>query len=343
MAARYLCTPMFRYILPLLLLVLSFEASAQPGTTAQNSADAQGRKQGQWSKFWPNGKMRYMGQFKDDKALGEFKHYDEDGHLVSIQRHAGDGKVSRAQHFHPNGKVMATGKYLAQLKDSTWNYFDTEGRLRKVERYSNGQLHGAQEAYYDNGQMAELDNYQKGILHGEHKSWFDNGKLKSTSVIVQGEPEGKMTFYYVSGKKEIEGQMVNGDRDGAWFYYNADGSVQLQMLYSRGEVVKERKENGVFKEYYDDGQLMSEVKYKASKLEGPFVEYYDNGNWVLRQMPSDPIMGTPPDMERVLQGQSKKREGSYRDGLLEGEVKEYDPKGKLIRTLRYNAGSLVEQ
>lgn len=343
MVARYLCAPMFRYILPLLLLVLSFEASAQSGTYTQNSADSQGRKQGQWSKFWPNGKMRYMGQFKDDKALGEFKHYDEDGHLVSIQHHAGDGKVSRAQHFHPNGKVMATGKYVAQVKDSTWNYFDTEGRLRKVERYANGQLHGGQEAYYSNGQMAELDNYQKGILHGEHKSWFDTGKLKSTSEIVQGEPEGKMTFYYVSGKKEIEGQMVNGDRDGAWFYYNTDGSIQLQMLYSRGEVVKERKENGVFKEYYDDGQLMSEVKYKAGKQEGPFVEYYDNGTWVLRPMQADPIMGTPQDMERVLQGQSKKREGTYRDGVLEGEVKEYDPKGKMIRTLRYNAGSLAEQ
>ncbi|MBK8533612.1 MAG: hypothetical protein IPL64_17250 [Flavobacteriales bacterium] len=39
-----------------------------------------------------------------------------------------------------------------------------------------------------------------------------------------------------SGKKEIEGLMVNGARDGAWFYFNKDGSLQLQVLYAKGEL-----------------------------------------------------------------------------------------------------------
>ncbi len=55
-------------------------------------------------------------------------------------------------------------------------------------------------------------------------------------------------------------------------------------------------------------------------------------------MPADPIMGTPSDMERVLKGQTKKREGTYVNDLLDGEVKEYDEKGKLVKVTKYVAG-----
>ncbi|MEX1133101.1 MAG: toxin-antitoxin system YwqK family antitoxin [Flavobacteriales bacterium] len=332
---------MLRQLFPLFFILLSCTAFAQPGSSDLNRSDAQGRKQGDWAKAWPNGKLRYQGRFKDDKPMGEFKHFDEEGRLTSIQLHAGDGKVSRAQHFHPNGKTMAKGKYVQQVKDSTWNYFDTEGQLRKVERYDSGRLHGPQEVYYPNGTLAEKDNYANGKLHGESQSWFDNGNVKTLATYMNGEPEGNMVFYFPTGKKEIEGKLVNGDRDGAWYYFNADGTIQLQALYRQGALVKERKENGIFKEYYDDEQLMSEVRYLAAKREGPFVEYYNNGEWVVRPMPADPVKGTPPDMERVLQGQTKKREGAYKNDLLEGEVKEYDPKGKMIKSVRYVAGEVV--
>ncbi len=330
------------------LLFLLFAATMVLPSLAQpdagpplNSTDAKGRKQGGWSKTWPNGKTRYLGQFKDDKPQGTFKHYDEEGKLVTLQVHAGDGVISRARHFHPNGTLMALGKYVAQEKDSTWNYYGSDGKLRKVERYQGGKLNGEQSAYYPDGSVAELETRKNGSLEGPSKSWFPNGKLKSEATYQAGEPEGKMTFYFLSGKKEIEGNMVNGDRDGTWYYFNEDGSVQLQVLYAKGELLKERKENGVFKEYYDDEQLKSEVIYKKGKREGAFAEYYDNGRWELKQMASDPVMGTPSDMERVLLGQTKKKEGTYLNDLLEGVVKEYDEKGKLLKTTKYTAG--VEQ
>jgi len=132
--------------------------------------------------------------------------------------------------------------------------------------------------------------------------------------------------------------MVNGDRDGTWYYFNGDGSLQLQMLYSKGQLMKERKENGVFKEYFDDEQLKSEVIYKKGKKQGAFTEYHDNGVWELEPLAADPVLGTPGEMQRVLKGQTKQREGTYVDDLLEGEVKEYDDKGKLLKTTPYKAG-----
>lgn len=313
--------------------------TAQPSGLDLNATDAKGRKQGTWSKAWPNGKTRYMGQFKDDKAVGTFKHYDENGALTTSQVHVGDGQVSRAKHFHANGTLLATGKYVGQAKDSMWNYYGPDAKLRKVERFQNGQLHGEQVSYYPDGAVAERENREKGILKGPGKSWFANGNLKSEITYVNGEPEGKVTFYFLNGKKEIEGRMVNGDRDGTWYYFNEDATIQLQMLYEKGMVVKERKENGTFKEYYDDEQLKSEVTYKKGKREGAFAEYYDNGRWEVRQLKMEQVEVSPSDVERVLTGQTKKREGAYANDLLEGEVKEYDEKGKLVKTTKFKSGA----
>ena len=49
---------------------------------AQNKTDEKGRKQGKWSKAYPNGQVRYSGEFKDDKEVGTFSYYSKDGKLT---------------------------------------------------------------------------------------------------------------------------------------------------------------------------------------------------------------------------------------------------------------------
>ncbi|WKZ67784.1 MAG: toxin-antitoxin system YwqK family antitoxin [Flavobacteriales bacterium] len=321
-----------------ILLLCAMLIGGLSGAFGQNATDAKGRKQGPWSKAWPNGTLRYTGQFVDDMPVGVFRHFGEDGKLTTVQHHAGDGSVSRAEHFHANGQVMARGRYVGQSKDSTWSYFALDGSLRKVERYASGKLDGEQVTYYPGGQVAEREERKAGILEGPSMSWFPSGKVKSESHYRNGEPEGRMVFYYPSGNKEIEGQMINGDRDGTWYYYNSDGSIQVVMLYARGQLIKERKENGTFREYYDDEQLKREVTYRKGRREGPFAEYHANGRWVMKPVQPDPTMGAPADVERVLEGQTKRLEGTYVNDQLEGEVREYDERGRLVKTTRYAAG-----
>jgi antitoxin component YwqK of YwqJK toxin-antitoxin module len=319
-------------------LTLAALLAAFSFATAQNATDAQGRKQGAWSKNWPNGKVRYTGQFKDDKPQGEFKHWTEDGLVSTIQVFAPDGKTSRAQHFHGNGRVMASGKYVGQAKDSLWNYFDEDGKLRKVERLQLGTPHGDEVSYYADGTEAERTGYDHGRKHGQWRQWFTDGKVKAEGRFANGDPEGVMTWYYPSGRKEIEGSMVKGSRDGTWFYWNEDGSILIQMLYSAGELTSSKKENGVFKEYYDDEQLKEEVTWKNGTMNGPFTEWYGNGTWVNKPMTPTPEGVFAGDVQRELKGQTKKREGNYVNGQLHGAVKHYDEKGKLVRTEEYAAG-----
>jgi antitoxin component YwqK of YwqJK toxin-antitoxin module len=316
---------------------LALTLHAQP--PAPNVTDAKGLKQGRWARTWAeSSQLRYEGQFKDDRPVGRFTYYSTQGRVESIVDHYPDGKASHARHFHPNGKLMAEGRYAGQEKDSVWTYFDTEGRKRGQERWSAGKKDGEQFTYYADGKVAEKSTWAKGVQQGPFEQYFDNGQVKHRATFVQGEAEGTVTYFFPSGRKEIEGKMVNGDRDGTWYYHNEDGTVQIQVLYKQGVYVKDRKENGTFKEYYDDEKLKSEVTYKAGRKEGRFTEWNDDGNWVTRPVQVGPQGAERGDMERVLEGQTKRREGTYRNDLLEGEVKEYDEQGRLLRTVVYAAG-----
>jgi antitoxin component YwqK of YwqJK toxin-antitoxin module len=339
-AVRYLCAVMLHRLLIFLLLCLP--AYVSPAQSSElNTTDAKGRKQGAWAKSWDNGKLRYQGQFKDDLPQGEFRHYDEEGQLTTIQNYEGDGGTSQARHLHPDGNTMAEGRYVGQQKAGEWRYYDAQGRLRRVENYHDGAFHGEVIIYYGSGRVAEKDEFQKGKLHGPSRSWFENGILRSEETYVNGVMEGKTLLNYPSGKKELEGSMKNGQRHGTWFHFNPDGSVHVKLLYANGKLKQEFRENGTFREYFGDERPRSEITYKNGKREGPFVEYHDNGRWVIKNIPSDPVSGAKADVERELQGQTKKLDGTYKNDQLHGEVKEYDEKGKLVKVTRYDSGVVL--
>ena len=328
---------MFRLPILFIFMLLVVATQAQPGT-GLNQTDPKGRKQGAWAKNWPSGKLRYEGTFKDDLPVDTFKHYSEEGHLTTFQIYAPNGIDSRAKHFHPDGSLMAVGKYSGKEKDSIWTYYDSEGRTRKVEQFQAGTLHGEQVTYFDNGQPSERSNFENGTITGVRKTWFPSGMLASEENYVNGLAEGKSTVYFPSGKKELEGNMVRGERDGTWMHFNDDGSLHVKLIYQKGVLVKETRENGIFKEYFPDEKPKAEFSYKNGKLDGPFVEFNNDGEWITKQVPADPVSGAKPDVERVLHGQTKKREGKYKGGELDGEVREYDETGKLVKVKKYEAG-----
>ena len=86
------------------ILIFLFAFVFQTNAQDVNKTDAQGRKQGSWQKFHPNGKLRYKGQFKDDKPIGTFQYYSDEGELIMIMKH--DKEISRAELYYPNGDIQ---------------------------------------------------------------------------------------------------------------------------------------------------------------------------------------------------------------------------------------------
>jgi antitoxin component YwqK of YwqJK toxin-antitoxin module len=306
---------------------------------APNRVDEKGRKQGEWARHWETtGALRYEGTFRDDKPVGIFRHYDEQGRPSSIVSHRPDGRTSYAEHLHPNGRPMAAGKYVGQVKDSVWTYYTPEGAVKQVEHYNVGRLHGERLTYHPNGQLAERTHFKGGRREGAHETWYGTGNKHVEATYVADQLDGRYTLYHPNGRKEAEGQYVKGRKEGTWVHFLADGKPHVTRVHKEGRLTTERRDNGTFTEFWDGERVRSETTWKNGKREGPFTEYHNNGQWVLRKVPADPVTGAPAFEERVLQGQTKAREGTYVNDLLEGEVREYDDKGKLVRKRTFVAG-----
>jgi antitoxin component YwqK of YwqJK toxin-antitoxin module len=95
--------------------------------------------------------------------------------------------------------------------------------------------------------------------------------------------------------------------------------------------------NGVYKVYYDNGVLWSEVNLKKRKLEGMRKAYYPNGNLMeeenYKKGHLDGIRKYYSIGGRVLV------EENYKEGKLEGARKKYYSSGKLWSEENYKGGS----
>lgn len=215
---------MKRYVLMLVTLLF---AVAPLMSQDFNKTDAKGRRQGVWRGFYPNGQLRYEGQFKNDKCKGTFKYYDEQGNLKATNEFDKSGEKALNKTYAPNGRMIATGYYQNQKKEGEWKYFDeASGQLRLVEDNKEGKVHGWSKLYNpNNGVLAEETQYVEGQPEGQCRKYSDTGTLLMECLYHKGRLEGPTKTYYPSTALKEEGQYANGEKVGLWKTYNEDGDV----------------------------------------------------------------------------------------------------------------------
>ena len=326
---------MLKYIISILIVLLYISGMAQE----YNQKDDQGREQGAWQKYHEGTEqLFYKGQFKDGIKVGVWQYFYKDGVAKAEMRFSASGKVSHSTIFDVKGRKMAFGKYIEKKKDSTWTYFDVNGAVSSVENWKNGSKHGQAESFLPDGTLIETVSFEDGMRNGPFKEFYDNGKVRREGTYQMDDYEGQMTFYFPNGRKEIEGKYVNGQRESTWRYYNDDGSIHYQVVHRQGEIVLEKKENGVFREFAPNNALVSEINYKKGLKDGPYTLYYEEVEKILKEV-SDPRTGETYWKE-VPVGNGIKEEGQYKADFLHGTIKHYNEVGKLVKTEQYEMGEL---
>lgn len=218
--------------LAFIALIISQTSFSQNDTI--NKVDAQNRKQGYWSKNYRNGKKAYEGRFKNDKPVGEFKRFREDGSLKVLLAYNELGTYSKATFFTSEGKKIAEGFYLDKEKDSLWQYFNANSTLTYEERYKNGTKHGRFKQYYSNGKTLETIPYTDGQIHGTMVQFHPNGLNKSTINFSNGKQHGAIKLYYPNGTIRIEGNYLNGLKSGEWKFYSPEGKLTEKLNFANG-------------------------------------------------------------------------------------------------------------
>ncbi len=147
-------------------------------------------------------------------------------------------------------------------------------------------------------------------------------------------PDGKYSEYFDPAKKElkIEGNVVNGKPDGLWRTYYQSGNIKSAFTYTKGHV------EGVGFFYYDDvaNTLRAQVTFKDDEPDGLYKEYYDNGarkaNILFNEGEKE---GDASFYYKTGEIQIK---GKFSSNKRQGRWLYYDENGKKIAVERYRHG-----
>ncbi|TND07979.1 MAG: morn variant repeat-containing protein [Bacteroidetes bacterium] len=239
-------------LLPAILLFAVGTLNAQVATapvvdTVKNKLDAKGRRQGFWKRIDQNGQTIFQGTFKDDKPIGKFEYFDDQGRIMTISHFAPDSKTCRSTHYDANGKKQGEGKYVNTgpgkwAKDSVWRFYNPLGKLVSEDNYVKGLMDGVSKVYFPEiAKVMRERNYKAGKVNGLSTEYFIDGTKKSQTNYVNDKMDGKATWYYPDGRPSVMGIYKNDFKEGTWIYYNQDGSEKFRQVYINGKLQGEEK------------------------------------------------------------------------------------------------------
>lgn len=243
-------------------LIFLFSIITLIGTAQVNQVDSKGRKQGEWSKVYPNSIVyQYKGQFKDDKPVGKFHYYYESSNVKAIITHnAVQPGRSFAYFYHENGNVMSYGIYRGMKKDSVWINLTPSGRLSTVETYKNDLLNGITKIYFlpedpdDKSQLlASTATYKDGILDGEYKEFFLNQKVKTKGNYVNNKQHGPWEEFHVNGNRAATYRYKDGKKHGYAIAYDESGKRLGEAFYYEGRLLEGKPLEDMLKHLEEKG------------------------------------------------------------------------------------------
>lgn len=128
--------------------------------------------------------------------------------------------------------------------------------------------------------------------------------------------------YYDDGKLKSEFKKNdNGQLDGIYREYYENGQLKLECTYKNGQL------EGTAKEYYKNKQLSCEYNFKNGQLDGLCKEYYESGKIKEEYYcKNGKFEGT---YKKYYTNGKEKSEYNYKNGRAEGTAKEYRINGDI--------------
>ena len=158
----------------------------------------------------------------------------------------------------------------------------------------------------DEGRLERFERNKKDFAkEGLYQKLSPEGKLLEEAHYHLNVLEGEKKYFYPNGSVESVEMYKNGQFDGKFKKFFENGKIQLEQDFVNGTM------QGFSIRYYPNGTVEERVTMVENEEKGPFQEYYENGKL--------------------------KTEGSYapsdkESALEQGELKEYDQNGVLVRT-----------
>ncbi len=254
-----------------LLMQVSFWAYGVCQDTVFNQVNVKGQRTGFWKRYYRNGKLAYLAEFRAGKPVGRMVRYDEDGVKRAEIIHRSDGHTSEAKLFSPEGRLVGTGNFYDKQKDSLWQYYGTSGQIVAVEHWIRGEKEGEQLTYSDEGKLAERLRWHKGKQHGNQELYYATGALRMRWNMVEDVVDGEVVTLFSSGAKRMAGKYIAGKREGYWTIWDLDGVIVEQIEYKKGIPVnaaeQARRQDSIMQSLFDNAGKIPELTVESGNGE----------------------------------------------------------------------------
>ncbi len=159
--------------------------------------------------------------------------------------------------------------------------------------------------------------------------------FKGDTVNVIDENNFKQGYWIVHKpyceEKLQEGNYVDGKKEGLWRSYYSDGKLKSEITYRHGE------KYGKAKTYFENGNIAEEGVWLIDKWVNKYKAYYRNGK--LSYVWNYNEYGTRSGYQQYFyENGNIKIEGEWQDGKEQGVIREYYPDGSLRSEKIFNDG-----
>lgn len=291
----------------------------ESGVIQMEEMDSMGIKHGITKLYDENGKLNKVIPYKNGVENGLMREYNKDGVLITVtnfrngyfQREDKINRVDRQgrkqglyREYYETDQVKNEGYYKDDLKDGIFREFAMDGRVIKKEEYRMGELVITAEA--------ERDKFEV------KRGYYENGNVKIVGTFKKGLP------------------------DGVFRQYDEKGNLDSAKVYSGGKLLRQGKmddqgrEQGEWKEFYENGKLRAIGNYVDGKREGIWKFSHENDS--LEQIGKF-VKGKPEgEWKWFYPSGALRREENYKAGKEDGNMKEYDEDGNVMSEGRYAEG-----
>ena len=127
-----------------------------------------GKKEGTWFRYYKNGELFSVSNYKAGKKNGAWITYSNKGMLIEKGMYKNDFEEGDWIRLYENGKINYKGKFKNGKKIGFWIAYHYNGQLNYRGSFKNGKRNEIWEYYLPNGS-----------LHEEHSGIYKNGKKVS--------------------------------------------------------------------------------------------------------------------------------------------------------------------
>ena len=208
----------------------------------------------------------------------------------------------RIRRYYQNGDPQMEGEFDGVKRVGTFTYWHPGKIQWYVVSYADDIVDGEVRQWSERGVPILMETYSMGGLQGPAIYYNSSGSIQSRGKYSDKEPDGFWQYFHPGEVLQAEGMYSKGKRVGEWHFFHSNGAkAQTGKFNVQGAPI------GRWTRWYDNGQIDDEVFYdRTGKLDGPFKDWSRDGMLLA--------------------------EGTYKNGLYEGELVIYLADGSTIRT-----------